>query len=123
MVWIEGGAATQAGAKSVRRAPDLEGAAGLSASVAGGGAGTTSGSGVVVGGSVLVLSAGIVASPRTAEGVGGLAGSTARRGGVGGPAPRGAATAAPGEAGIVLSPPVGAAGGAASRTVGTPRAG
>ena len=42
---------------------------------------------------------------------------------MGGPALRGAATAASGEAGIVLSPPVGAAGGAGGRTVRAPRGG
>ena len=80
MVRIEGGAATQAGAKSVRRAPDLEGVAGLLASMTGGGADTTSGSGLLVGGSVVVRSAGIVASLRTAAGVGSLAGSSTREG-------------------------------------------
>ena len=60
MVWIEGLAASQADAKSVRRLPDLEGAAGLPASIAGGGAGTTSGSGVVGSGAVVIAATGLL---------------------------------------------------------------
>ena len=77
-------------------------------------------------GPVLLLATGIVASLRTAAWVVGLAGSIALRGGVGRPAPRGAATTASGEAGVAFAPSVGAAGGAggaAGRTVRTPRPG
>ena len=41
MVLIDWGAATHAGAKKVRRPPDLERSAGLSTSTGGGGAGAT----------------------------------------------------------------------------------
>ena len=114
MVWIEGGAATQADAKRVRRPPDLEGAAGLPASMAGGGAGTTSGSGEVGSGAVVIAATGVVVAASTAAGVVGTAGSITGCGGVGGPALRGAAPTAPGEAGIAFASLVGAVGGAAT---------
>ena len=55
----EGGAATQAAAKYERRPPDLEGPTVLPASMAGGGAGTTSGPGAAGGVAVVGAFSGV----------------------------------------------------------------
>ena len=59
IVRTEGGAATQAAAKYERRPPDLEGPTVLPASMAGGGAGTTSGPEAAGGVAVVGASSGV----------------------------------------------------------------
>ena len=69
-------------------------------------------------GAVVIAATEVFVAASTAAGVGGTAGNIAGRGGV-----RGAAPPAPGEAGVAFASSVGAAEGAAGRTIQSPRAG